>query len=157
MRNVDLVIVFIDLTRYDVQSQSLPAMAVAPTIDRFYEIVGDHVAAAKGILVKFIGDAALIVFPADAVNEAVEMLLRMQPEIDALMTEAGWECRFAAKVHVGPVVEGQFGARGAKRYDVIGKAVNIAARLKAHGISVTADVRRRLRPPLEHRVSPPDV
>ena len=35
----------------------------------------------------------------------------------------------AVNIHAGPVVAGDFGPPGAERYDVVGKTVNVAARL----------------------------
>jgi len=61
---VPLLIAFIDLTRFAAQSQRTDDLEIAETIDAYYEHVGVAVRAGGGSVVKFEGDAALIVFPA---------------------------------------------------------------------------------------------
>jgi len=146
-----LVVVFVDLTHFAVQGQRVTARDLADTIDEYYERVGAEVERANGTLVKFIGDAALIVFPSDAVNEAIEMLFALQPAIDDFMQHAGWPCRLTAKAHLGSVVAGPFGLRNAKQFDVIGGTVNAAARLRSTGVTVSAEVFDRLRDDLKAR------
>ena len=149
----ELVIVFVDLTLFEKQGQKVSARELADTIDRYYERVAIEVQNAGGRLVKFIGDAALIVFEAPDADRAVAMLLSLKPGIDELMKKAGWQCRLTAKAHLGAVVEGEFGARDDKRFDVIGANVNAAARLRSTGVTISRqlyealseDVRARFR------------
>lgn len=93
---------------------------------------------------KFIGDAALVVFPEDAADRGIATLLDLKQTIDAFMAQRGWECRFTAKVHFGPVIAGPYGAAGAKRYDVLGKTVNTAATLEATGVTLSVAAFRTL-------------
>jgi class 3 adenylate cyclase len=137
---VSLLIVFVDLTRFEVQGHRVPLAELASTVDAYYELVGEAVAKADGTLVKYIGDAALIVFSPDRADEAVAMLRRLKSAVDALMVKSGWECRLMAKAHLGPVIAGPFGAPDEKHFDVIGATVNAAARLKSTGITVSASV-----------------
>jgi adenylate cyclase len=145
---VPLLIAFVDLTRYSAQSQKVSDSELADTIDAYYELVAAAVDAAHGTLVKFVGDGVLLVFPEQAVDRAVEMLVGLKESVDEFMIERGWECRLTAKAHFGTAVEGSFGARDAKRYDVIGKAVNTAARLESTGITLSVEAFRKLAPEL---------
>ena len=113
---------------------------------------------AGGRVVKFIGDAALLVFPEDAVDRGVEGLLQLKDTVDDLMQERGWDCRLAVKAHFGTTVAGPFGAAGAKRFDVIGKAVNTAATLDSTGVTLSVAAFRKLGPELRrrfHKHTPP--
>ena len=143
-----LLIVFLDLTRFAFQSQRLGDAEIAETVDKFYELVGAAVAAAGGRTVKFIGDASLIVFPEDRVDQGVQMLLDLKPAVDKFMDDIGWECRLSAKVHFGPALAGLYGAAGDKRYDVIGKTVNTAAMLDSTGVTLSVAAFRKLSPAL---------
>jgi adenylate cyclase len=133
----DLVIAFVDLTLFEKQGQQVSARELADTIDRYYERVAIEVEKEGGTLVKFIGDAALIVFNAADADRAVATLLSLKPTIDGLMKNAGWDCRLTAKAHLGSVVAGPFGARDDKRFDVIGANVNAAARLRSTGVTIS--------------------
>jgi len=150
-QEVQLVVAFVDLTHFEAQAQRVTARDLADTIDDYYERVGIEVAKANGTLVKYIGDAALIVFPPDAVNEAVEMLMTLKAAVDEFMEEVGWQCRLTAKAHLGPVIAGSFGLRDAKHFDVIGRTVNAAARLKSTGVTVSHEVFEGLRKDLKEK------
>ena len=139
-----LLIVFLDLSRFSAQSLRQTDAELADILDLYYERVATAVTTAGGVVVKFIGDAALVVFPEHAVDQGVAMLLDLKNSVDKLMAECGWECRFTAKVHFGTAIAGPFGAGGAKRYDVIGKAVNTAAMLDSAGVTLSVEAFRKL-------------
>ncbi len=136
----ELVIVFVDLTLFQKQAQQVDPRELADTIDEFYERVSDAVERAAGTLIKFIGDAALIVFRPEDLAPAVAMLLALKPDVDAFMEGAGWQCRLTVRVHLGPVVAGPFGPRQAKRFDVIGVTVNAGAKLPSTGVTISRRV-----------------
>jgi len=146
-----LLIVFIDLTLFKRQSDRLDDAELADTLDEYYARVASAVTSAGGSVVKFIGDAALSVFPEDRVDAGVRMLLELKPALDGFMAEHDWQCRLNAKAHFGEVIAGPFGPDGDERFDVIGRTVNTAAMLKSDGITlsaealqkVTADLRKR--------------
>jgi|SRR5262245_55978744 len=148
---VPLLIAFADLTRFFVQSQRVSDLDLADTLDAFYECVAVPVDKAGGRVVKFIGDAALIVFPDDAVDRGVEALLQMKDAVDDLMERRRWDCRLTVKAHFGATVAGPFGAAGAKRFDVLGKAVNTAATLEGSGVTLSVAAFRKLGPELRRR------
>ena len=60
-------------------------------------------------------------------------------EIDQLMADRGWESRLTVKAHFGPVVAGHFGVASDKRYDILGKTVNVTARLEATGAALSVE------------------
>jgi class 3 adenylate cyclase len=139
-----LLIAFLDLTRFFAQSQRTDDAEIAETLDAFYEHVAAAVAAAGGTVVKYMGDAALVVFPETGVDRGVEALLDLKDSVDDLLARRGWECRLTVKAHFGPVIAGPYGAAGAKRYDVLGRAVNITAGLDGSGVTLSVEAFRRL-------------
>lgn len=148
---VPLLIAFVDLTRFFVQSQRVTDVELADTLDAFYETVAVPVEKAGGRVVKYLGDAALVVFPEDAVDRGVEALLQLKDVVDELMERRRWDCRLTVKAHFGTVVAGPFGAAGAKRFDVIGKAVNTTATLEGVGLTLSVPAFRKLGPELRRR------
>jgi adenylate cyclase len=145
------LIVFVDLTRFGAQSQRVDDVEAADTLDAFYEQVGASVQAAGGRVVKCLGDAVLIAFDEAHVDGGVESLLRLKDAVDESMARRGWECRLVVKAHFGTVVSGPFGRAGDKRYDVIGKTVNVAATLDATGVGLSVAAFRKLGPALRRR------
>ena len=143
MNERTLVIAFADLSHFAADASTRTNAEIASMLDSLYELIGESVGDC-GRIVKFIGDAALIVFEEDAIEGAVNALRALKESTDAMMQERGWRCRFNAKVHIGAVMTGEFGALGDKRFDVIGTAVNDAARLKGEGVVLSDAVAERL-------------
>jgi adenylate cyclase len=139
-----LLIVFIDLTRFSAQSQRVDDTELADTIDAYYEKVARAIEGAGGRVVKFIGDATLAVFPESGASAGVESLLALKQSIDEMMIERGWECRLSAKIHFGTTMAGPFGPEGRKSFDIIGRAVNTAAVLETTGITLSVEAFRQL-------------
>jgi len=148
---VPLLVAFLDLTRFFAQSQRVDDADIADGLDAYYEHVAAAVEAAGGRLVKFFGDGALVVFDEDAVDRGVGALLDLKESVDRLMDSRGWECRLAIKAHFGGAVAGPFGPAGVKRFDVIGKAVNVAATLDSTGVALSVTAFRQLGPELRRR------
>lgn len=145
-KEIPLLIAFVDLARYSAQSQHVTDTELAETINEYYERIAESVEAADGIVVKYIGDAALLTFPEDAVDRGVEALLELKESIDRYMLGRGWECRLRAKAHFGTAVAGPFGPSGSERFDVVGKAVNTAATLAVTGVTLSVSAFRKLSP-----------
>ena len=148
---VPALIAFVDLARFTAQSQRIDDLQLANGVDAYYEHVGSAVLAAGGTIVKFVGDAALFVFPEPAVDRGVATILELKESVDALMAGLGWECHLTAKVHFGSVIAGPFGVANEKRFDIVGRAVNIAARLDASGVTLSVEAFRKLGPELRAR------
>ena len=93
-----------------------------------------------GTLDKFIGDCIMVFFGAPAVDEkhalhAVQMALDMQQEMARL--NENWRKRgydplhIGIGIHTGFVTVGSFGSAEFLDYTVIGRAVNLAARIES--------------------------
>ncbi|MBI4503047.1 MAG: hypothetical protein HY700_18055 [Gemmatimonadetes bacterium] len=121
-------------------------------MNEYYQLAGSAIRAAGGQIVKFIGDATLAVFPAEVADRGTLGLLDLKDSADQFMAQQGWDCRLVVKVHVGPVVAGEFGAEPDRRYDLLGKTVNVAARLDASsGFALSAEAFRSLEPETRKR------
>jgi class 3 adenylate cyclase len=147
-----LLIVFLDLDGYKLACEQRGDLEVADMIDDYYDRVATAARAAGGRVVKFIGDAALIVFPERAIDAGVGMLLDLVPKIDAFMREREWACRLRAKAHFGDVIAGEFGSTGAARFDVMGREVNEATLMTTTGIAVSSAALAKLSAKTRKRV-----
>ncbi|HJZ86305.1 MAG TPA: adenylate/guanylate cyclase domain-containing protein [Polyangia bacterium] len=146
-----LLVVFADLTRFMLDARRVEPHRLADLIDHYYERVADAVAGAGGHLLKFMGDGALAVFAEPHVDAAVLALLQLKQDVDAWLHGLGWDSRLYVRAHFGPVIAGPYGGQGAKRFDVIGETVNVAARLDARGFALSAQAFRKLSPALRRR------
>jgi class 3 adenylate cyclase len=145
------LIVFLDLTNFQLQSERIDDAEIAETIDGHYRRVTRAIQAAGGRVIKFIGDATMAVFPEQVVDGAVRAIFDIRAVEDLALGQQGWNCRLHAKAHFGEVVGGVFGVDDDKRFDIFGKAVNRTAKLTTTGFTVSAEAYARLSPELQRR------
>ncbi|MFC1705817.1 adenylate/guanylate cyclase domain-containing protein [Planctomycetota bacterium] len=148
---IELLISFVDLTEFAAFGRQATAHEVADLLDGFYERVGKATENAGGHVVKFIGDAALMVFPMDRVDDGVLAIVDLRKEVNEWLSGSGHRCRLVVKAHVGTAIAGPYGAPGAKRFDVVGHAVNTAATVQTRSLAITADTFRKLSPDTRKR------
>jgi len=157
-----LGVAFFDLSRISEWASSEEDSLVAGFFQRFYCLAAEHLKPAGATIVKFMGDAGLVVFPTEAAEAAIFALCDLAAAARAAAAEYGLDTYLNVNVHVGPVLAGSFGPAGDRRFDVIGKTVNVAARLGRRGVTLSAqafrtlsaDARRRFQkyaPPVTYR------
>ncbi len=142
----EMLIAFFDLTGFARFSKKLSAKEVFNLMSNFYELVGDIVESAGGIVVKFIGDAGLLAFPATRIDEGVIALYDLKEKGDTWLSEKGFNSKNIIKAHFGSVVCGPIGTKSEKRFDVFGQTVNTASVLKSNGLALSQQVFRKLKP-----------
>jgi adenylate cyclase len=139
-----LLIVFADLTLFQVHARRTPDLALADLLDAYYRHADALVAATRGTIIKFMGDALLAIWPQPQIPAALAALPQLKRDVDAWWTARAWTSQLIIKAHVGRAVVGPFG--GDDRLDVIGTAVNHAATLPARTIALSADAFAHLDP-----------
>ncbi|MGD9209538.1 MAG: adenylate/guanylate cyclase domain-containing protein, partial [Desulfobacteraceae bacterium] len=97
-----------------------------------------------GIVVKFIGDAGLIVYPADNADPAVCNLKELKDNGDNWLSSHGADCQQIIKAHIGPAMCGYVGTKRTKRFDVFGNTVTKAALVQSDGFAVTPQLFQKL-------------
>lgn len=141
---LELVVAFFDLTRFARFSRKLSPNDYFDFISRYYEFVGDIVEKNQGVVIKFMGDSGLVVYPDDKSDQAVRQLKELKDKGDKWCQLQGAECRHIIKAHVGPVICGNVGTRRTKRLDVFGNTVMTAAVLESKGFAITPQLFRKL-------------
>ncbi|MFY8106147.1 MAG: adenylate/guanylate cyclase domain-containing protein [Elstera sp.] len=139
---IQAAIWYSDLRNFTGLTESLPAAKLIELLNEYCEHVAAAAAPRGGEILQFIGDAILIVFAAEganalriAANNAVDAAIdafnglavvnhrrqrRQEPPI-----------RFGVGLHVGTVTHGNIGSPSRLAFNVVGGAVNRAARLEA--------------------------
>ena len=139
-----LGIAFLDLARFARWAELWDDREAAGLLQGFYDLTARRIEPAGGRIVKTIGDAVMFVFEPERCQDVVEALHTLAGEVVSGAEARGLHTRLDAKVHVGPVVAGAFGPPGLERYDVFGRTVNDAARLRGEGIVLSPTVAERL-------------
>lgn len=141
---------FCDLRGFTALSERLPRDYIIHVLNDYFGAVGKAIEENGGEILKFIGDAALAVFPADgddpgpACDKAYSAALSLIANLDELNEKRGTEKKPPLKIgmglHVGDVWYGNIGASGRLDFTVIGPAVNRAARLEKLASDLGEDI-----------------
>jgi class 3 adenylate cyclase len=140
-----LLVAFLTLNGFAQQSQRVGDLALATTLDDYFALVTKVIETAGGTVVKFIGDGVLVACTPVTADSVVAAILELKLAVDQFMQERHWNCRLVARVHFGPVVAGPLGPGKHRRFDVVGRTVNITARLDTVGVGLSAEAFRQLR------------
>ncbi len=134
--DIRAVIWFCDLRDSTVLADSMSRADFLTLLNEFFECVLGPVLSRKGEVLRFIGDAALAIFPVGAspgeacqraLDAALEAIARME-QVNKLRTRP---LRFGIGLHLGDVLYGNVGTPTRIEFTVIGAAPNEAARIEA--------------------------
>lgn len=138
---------FSDLRNFTQLTETLPENELLALLNSYFEFVFEAVDAHGGEVLRFIGDAMLIVFTAEACGDlkraceaavlAAEEAFAKLAQLNATRrSENKVEIQFGVGLHEGKVLYGNVGAPSRLDFTVMGPAVNRTARLE----SLTKDV-----------------
>lgn len=147
----ELGIAFFSLGRLREWHTSNDDRRVADFLQSYYVLSQRIIADSGARLVKLNGVEGLCVMPQAAMSRAIQALCELAEATRGLALEQGFNAHLSARVHFGAVVSGAFGPPGLCRYDVIGKAVNVVARMGGRGVVLTAQAYRQLDHASRHR------
>ena len=133
---------FSDLRRFTEMTETLPADKILKLLNDYFELVAAAVTAHGGEILRFIGDAMLIVFPIDervsaqaachAALEAAHDAHRSLATLNHIRRRHDEpEIQFGVGLNIGEVIYGNVGAPDRLDFTVMGPAVNRTARLES--------------------------
>jgi adenylate cyclase len=133
---------FSDLRNFTHLTETLPAEQILEMLNEYFEFVSAAVTARGGEILRFIGDAMLIVFPIDdnlcnqtACNAAIDAAIDAQSTLETLnhrrRRRGQPEIKFGVGLNLGEVIYGNVGAPDRLDFTVMGPAVNRTARLES--------------------------
>jgi adenylate cyclase len=136
-------ILMADLRGFTSISERLPAEDVVAMINIYLETMTEIIQKYQGTIDEFIGDGILVIFgapilrpddPRRAVACAVEMQLAMT-SVNARNRQAGYpEVALGVGINTGEVVVGNIGSQKRIKYAVVGRAVNLTARIESYTV-----------------------
>lgn len=133
---------YADLRGFTQLSESLPPARLLDLLNSYFELVAAAVTPRGGEILRFMGDAMLIVFPADKQGElgsacrsahdaALEAFSRAEEINRRRRLDGCPEIRFGVGLNAGGVIYGNVGSPDRLDFTVIGPAVNRTARLES--------------------------
>jgi class 3 adenylate cyclase len=161
---------FTDLEGYTALAQQLDPATLTRVLNGYFQLVSDSVTEHRGRVGTFLGDGILIFFGAvepnpwqcdDAVEAALSIRAALQRYNHELHQEGLPRIKVGVGIHRGPGLAGFIGSRTRREYTVVGRTLNLAARVQGltrqHGqdILLTESVREQLDPRFDLRPMPP--
>ncbi|MFH0934272.1 MAG: adenylate/guanylate cyclase domain-containing protein, partial [Pseudomonadota bacterium] len=129
----EMTIMFSDMRSFTSISESLTPEEVFRYINTYLKQVGPIVRKHNGYIDKFIGDAIMALFPADA-ESAISAAIEMQREVDKLnqkLAEDGQlQIKIGIGIHTGEMMLGTIGESERMEGTVISDVVNVASRIE---------------------------
>jgi len=133
---------FSDLREFTHLTETLPTDQIIELLNEYFEFIAAAVTSRGGEILRFIGDAMLIVFPIDTkVTKKAACIAALESARDAQQTLAALnhqrrrhlqpEIKFGVGLNVGEVIYGNVGAPDRLDFTVMGPVVNRTARLES--------------------------
>lgn len=126
-------VVFCDIRGFTALTEQVGAEAVVGLVNQVFAHIDDEARKHGGEILKFIGDAVLLVFPSEGRTDAAvaQDLLAMARHAADRVAEANLGVRVGFGGHIGEVVQGNIGTPDRVDFTVLGAAVNLASRLES--------------------------
>ena len=160
---------FADLVGYTALSEKLEAPQLARVLNGYFERAADTITAHRGHVSTFLGDGILAYFGAlepnpwqcnDAVRAAVALREALRSYSEELQREGLPAVSVGIGIHRGIGLTGLIGSRDRREYTVVGRTVNLAARVQGltrllgSDILITAEVKAELDPSIPLQAMP---
>ena len=138
-RRQRVVVMFVDVRDFTARAEGMDPAAIGDLLGRLRREIGAAAAAEGGVVDKFVGDDAMIVFgfpePAsDDVDRAVacgrDVLARVDALSDALEADGAPPLAVGVGLHAGEAFVGAIGDATRLEFTVVGDTVNVAARVE---------------------------
>jgi adenylate cyclase len=134
--DLDCALWFCDMRGFTALGDRLPARDVVAILDRYFEHVATPIERNGGEILKFIGDAALAVFPAEddpraACARALAAAEEVLDAVEVWSADLPEPIGIGVALHLGRVHYGNIGGRGRLDFTVIGASVNEVCRVEA--------------------------
>ncbi len=139
--SLDLIVMFVDLRGFTSLSEELGPERTADMLSGYRGLITDAVVPRHGIVDKFVGDGALIVFGFKedldtAATSALEAAREIEESVAAWSKDQGWlgsdGVGVVMALHRGPVIAITVGTARRMEFTIVGCTVNVGSRMEAY-------------------------
>ena len=136
----EVTILMSDLRGFTALAERLEPTEVVALLNHYLSVMVEPIQQSGGTIDEIIGDAILVLFGAplameDAAQRAVRCALEMQKAMSGVNEynlQKGWpEIEMGIGLHTGEVVVGNIGSTKRSKYGVVGRTVNLTARIES--------------------------
>jgi adenylate cyclase len=139
----EITLLMSDLRGFTALAERLEPTVVVALLNYYLSAMIEIIQQHGGTIDEIIGDAIFVLFGApmvmpDAAQRAVRCALKMQQamlEVNEHNRKQGWpEIEMGIALHTGEVVVGNIGSTKRSKYGVVGRAVNLTARIESYSV-----------------------
>jgi adenylate cyclase len=139
----EIIIMMTDIRGFTALSERLEPTDVVALLNNYFSVMFESIQRYQGTIDEIIGDAILVLFGAPVVLEdgpqrAVCCALEMQKAMGAVNeynAQMGWpEIEMGIALHSGEVVVGNIGSTKRSKYGVVGRPINLTARIESYTV-----------------------
>lgn len=136
----EITLLMSDLRGFTALAERLEATDVVALLNHYLSAMFEPIQRNRGTIDEIIGDAILVLFGAplateDAARNAVQCALEMQKAMGGMNeqnVQRGWpEIEMGIALNTGEVVVGNIGSKKRSKYGVVGRHVNLTARIES--------------------------
>jgi adenylate cyclase len=138
LRPITATVVFFDIVSFTQLCEKMSPESIGKVLTHYYDCVTRCCAEFGGIIDKFMGDGALVIFGAsgdnnnhvrNAILASALFLKRSNQKTKATAYDKRTALSYRISIHTGNMLAGTLGEQERLQYTVIGDTVNVAARL----------------------------
>ena len=158
---IDALVCFADIAGFTKVAVSMGEDDVVHFLKDIAQITTDVIEDSPGRILKYIGDATLIIFPDECVDEGVRTLLALKDKLEQFFTSKKLQLRVTYASHVGPVTCVYLPPFNS--LDILGRTIGTTAKLERGNngqFTISTQVFRKLQPNTRkhfHKFTPPVV
>ena len=135
---IEAGIMFCDVRGFTAMSETLGASEVVKVMNDIFQVIEDEISEYQGEILKFIGDALLIIFPRAEYRDdqqlgevMIKSALSAVEKVEELGKKKGLPLSVGFGCHIGDVLYGNIGTENRLDFTVMGPSVNLTSRLES--------------------------
>lgn len=157
----EMAVMFSDIRSFTTLSESMTPQDTFSFVNAYLQRVGPAIRNHNGIIVKYLGDGLMAIFPNgadDAVRAGIAKLKRIQEYNQHRQTKGYQPIQAGIGIHLGHILVGMVGEENRMQGDALSDSVNLTARLegltKFYGVSmlISEQVLERLNDPSQYEI-----
>jgi PAS domain S-box-containing protein len=157
----EMAVMFSDIRSFTTLSESMTPQDTFSFVNAYLQRVGPAIRNHNGIIVKYLGDGLMAIFPNgadDAVRAGIAKLKRIRDYNQHRHTRGYQPIQAGIGIHLGHILVGMVGEENRMQGDALSDSVNLTARLegltKFYGVSmlISEQVLERLNDPSQYEI-----
>ena len=157
----EMAVMFSDIRSFTTMSESMTPQDTFTFVNAYLQRVGPEIRKHNGIIVKYLGDGLMAIFPNgadDAVQAGIAKLKKIREYNQQRQTKGYPPIYIGIGIHVGHLMVGMVGEENRMQGDALSDSVNLTARLegltKFYGVSllISEQVMERLSDPSQYEI-----